>query len=85
MSEADEKSIEEWRKCVEETLAVYGVNLALLNIGGAIKAVESRGQCDGLLTPAARERLYQSNKGWYELFEPGGPLDPRSHGYMDRI
>lgn len=74
-----------WKACMERTLGNHVLQSILGNIRGILDNIEARAQCLGLLTPEEEQKLYNENKGWYDLFRPGGPLDPTRPGYSNRI
>jgi hypothetical protein len=78
-------SIEAWRKCVGETLTKHIIHSLTGNIPAIINNIKVRQKCNALLTDEEREQLLRENKGWYDLFKEGGPLDPTRPGYMNRI
>lgn len=74
-----------FRACMEKTLGKHVWKMLTFDLPGMIKNIDARAGCYSHLTREEAEELYNKNRGWYELFEPGGPLHPATPGYMQHI
>lgn len=74
-----------YKSCMSKTLRQFGGSAIFFNLKGLKEAVDARAACKGHLTPEEAAQVYEEGKGFWDLYRDGGPLDPTSRGYFQRI